>query len=78
MRLRFLVDLPLELKSQGAETETLILNETVNQCGFISLSELEKEYIRKVLEATGGNKSKAARILGIHPTSLFRKLKSMM
>jgi two-component system response regulator AtoC len=69
--------LPLELKSQGAVAETKVLNETADTREFISLSELEKKYIKKVLESTGGNKSKAAKILGIHPTSLFRKLKSM-
>lgn len=44
---------------------------------FVSLEELEKEYLKEVLKFTGGNKSKAAKILGIHPTSLFRKLKQI-
>lgn len=42
---------------------------------FITLDELETRYIKEVLKYTGGNKSRAARILGIHPTSLFRKTK---
>jgi transcriptional regulator with PAS, ATPase and Fis domain len=41
----------------------------------MSLEQLEQNYIREVLKATGGNKSRAAKILGIHPTSLFRKIK---
>jgi two-component system response regulator AtoC len=41
----------------------------------MSLEELEQHHIKEVLKATGGNKSRAARILGIHPTSLFRKIK---
>jgi len=44
---------------------------------FVTIEELEKEYIREVLKFTGGNKSQAAKILGIHLTSLLRKLKEM-
>jgi two-component system response regulator AtoC len=36
------------------------------------LSELEKLYIQKVLEETGGNKKKAAGILGIDRRTLYR------
>jgi two-component system response regulator AtoC len=42
---------------------------------FVSLRELEDRYIDEVLTATGHNKTHAARILGIHPTSLMRRLK---
>jgi DNA-binding NtrC family response regulator len=42
---------------------------------FVTLRELEDRYIREVLAATGQNKAQAARILGIHPTSLMRRLK---
>jgi len=44
---------------------------------YMSLEQLEQNYIREVLKATGGNKSRAAKILGIHPTSLFRKIKKI-
>ncbi len=40
-----------------------------------SLEEHEKAYIRDVLEEVEGNKSKAARVLGIDRVSLWRKLK---
>lgn len=40
--------------------------------GRITLSELEKLYIKKVLEDTGGNKKKAAEILGIDRRTLYR------
>ncbi|MBN1102699.1 MAG: sigma-54-dependent Fis family transcriptional regulator [Deltaproteobacteria bacterium] len=40
-----------------------------------SLHEAEKAYIMKVLEATGGNRTQAARILGIGLRTLQRKLK---
>ena len=42
---------------------------------FLSLRELEDDYIQEVLAVTGNNKTQAARILGIHPTSLLRRLK---
>jgi len=42
---------------------------------LLSLRELEDDYIQEVLTATGNNKTQAARILGIHPTSLLRRLK---
>ena len=42
---------------------------------LVSLRELEEDYIVKVLEASGNNKTQAAKILGIHPTSLMRRLK---
>lgn len=42
-----------------------------------SLAEVEQEHIRQVLDLTGGNKSRAARILGISQTTLWRKLKQM-
>jgi two-component system response regulator AtoC len=44
---------------------------------FVSLAELEERYIQDVLHATGQNKTHAARILGIHPTSLMRRLKKL-
>lgn len=42
--------------------------------GSGSLADLETEQIRKVLDATQGNKAKAARILGIERKTLYRKL----
>jgi two-component system response regulator HydG len=40
---------------------------------LISLRELEQEYIGWVLERTGGNKTRAAEILGIDPSTLYRR-----
>jgi two-component system response regulator AtoC len=42
---------------------------------FMTLAEMEKKYILEVLEATGGNKSKATELLGISRAALWRKLK---
>lgn len=42
-----------------------------------TLDQLEKEYIRRVLIETGGNKSKAAERLGLNRKTLYRKLEEM-
>jgi DNA-binding NtrC family response regulator len=42
-----------------------------------TLDQLEKEYIRKVLIEVGGNKSKAAEILGLDRKTLYRKLEEI-
>ncbi len=39
-----------------------------------TLAELEADYIRETLEAVGGNKSEAARILGISRKNLYERL----
>jgi DNA-binding NtrC family response regulator len=42
----------------------------------MTLDELEREYILKVLSYTGGQKKRASEILGINPSTLYRKLLS--
>ena len=45
------------------------------QCGdFITLQELEQQHIRQILAQVNGNQNKAAKILGISRTTLWRKL----
>lgn len=39
------------------------------------MGDTEKQAIYKALEAAGGNKSKAAQILGIHRSGFYQKLK---
>ena len=43
--------------------------------GLLSLSEVEKRHLLTVLDAAGGNRTKAAKILGIGLKTLRRKLK---
>lgn len=43
---------------------------------MLSLRELEQQYIDHVLERTSGNKTKAAEILGIDPSTLHRREKT--
>ncbi|MEO0124342.1 MAG: sigma-54 dependent transcriptional regulator [candidate division WOR-3 bacterium] len=69
--------IPNELKGSSLLTEISSIKETTLRNKYVTLEELEKEYIKEVLKFTNGNKSKAAKILGIHLTSLLRKLKEM-
>jgi DNA-binding NtrC family response regulator len=39
-----------------------------------TLKDLEREYIMRVMENTGGNKTETAKILGVDRTTLYRKL----
>lgn len=41
---------------------------------FLTLAEIEKRYIIKILKKVEGNKLKAAKILGINPSTLYRKM----
>jgi len=41
---------------------------------MLTLDELEKRHINQVLEVTGGNRPKAAKILGVNVTTVYRKI----
>ena len=41
---------------------------------LITLAEVERRYVRQVLAAVGGNKTMAAKVLGIDRRSLYRRL----
>jgi DNA-binding NtrC family response regulator len=56
-----LVDLPCDLSGRSGS-------------GSIRLDDLEREHILRVLRDAGGDRSKAADALGIHPRTLMRKL----
>lgn len=74
-------DLPEELRDYKAALPQVepLSSYDVSPTGdqFVTLAELEDHYIQDVLHATGQNKTHAARILGIHPTSLMRRLKKL-
>ena len=44
---------------------------------FLTLAEVEDQYIIEVLQASGGNKSRTSEILGISRAALWRKLKNI-
>jgi two-component system response regulator AtoC len=73
-------DLPEEIRDfdRPAVTPTEVMTSAdISPTGvqFVTLHELEQRYIHEVLSATGNNKTQAAKILGIHSTSLMRRLK---
>ena len=68
--------LPLEIRNYKKYSRTGMIDQIDKKEDLISLEKLEKQYIHEVLQYTDNNKTKAAKILGIHPTSLFRKIKS--
>lgn len=47
----------------------------IDGSGLLTMEEVEKEHIARVLEKTGNNKNLAARILNLPRTTLWRKLK---
>ena len=63
-------DLPLNLVANGQSSIVLTQALTTQ----LTLRDLEREYVAKVLDATNGNKTEAAKILGVDRTTLYRKL----
>jgi Nif-specific regulatory protein len=57
-------DLPIDIRTRYSDTRK-----------FWSIESFEREHILKVLGLVSGNKSKAARLLGLDVTTLWRKLK---
>src|SRR5262249_31613499 len=70
--------LPQEIRDYQAEGKIVLdadQGENATERRFLTLREIEDNYVEQVLSATQYNKTAAARILGIHPTSLLRRLK---
>jgi DNA-binding NtrC family response regulator len=44
---------------------------------LLTLEEVERRHIQRVLEVTGGNRPKAAKILGINVSTIYRKLEKL-
>jgi DNA-binding NtrC family response regulator len=66
-------DLPAAVQEIGSGTQT-----RSNRVGRAkTLKQVEEEYIRLILDETGGNHSQAARMLGIDRRTLYRRLSEM-
>ena len=61
--------LPPELRPSGLAADTLD--------GGMSLRSMERHLIEAALQRSGGNRQRAARELGINPSTLYRKLKAL-
>ena len=61
-------DLPDEMLATGSAEEGFGFT------GEKSLDELQRQYIEHILERCGGNKKRAAEILGINRKTIYRKL----
>ena len=66
-------DLPATV--QGSRGDRKVLDDAAERT--LPLQEVEWEYIKKILEKTGGNKYQAAQTLGIDRKTLYRKLAEM-
>ncbi|HEY5949441.1 MAG TPA: sigma-54 dependent transcriptional regulator [Kofleriaceae bacterium] len=64
-------DLPM--KVQQHHKKQIVISTDV-PAELITLDEMERRYVRQVLVAVGGNKTHAARMLGIDRRSLYRRL----
>jgi transcriptional regulator with PAS, ATPase and Fis domain len=58
-------DLPEQLRSRASE-------EPAEQNELLPLAEMERSYVLRVLESVGGNKVRAAKILGINRATVYR------
>jgi two-component system, NtrC family, response regulator HydG len=63
-------DLPPAI--QGSRGDRTVIDEAAER--ILPLADVEKEYILRILEKTGGNKYQAAQTLGIDRKTLYRKL----
>ncbi len=66
-------DLPEKIRCHHG---SVLVLPTDNPTELITMAEVEKRYILKVLEAVSGNRTLAARVLGFDRRTLYRKLES--
>jgi two-component system response regulator HydG len=64
-------DLPQKLRSYQPDHEVLAAHDPAE---LITVDELERRYIQRVLALVSGNKSRAAQILGFDRRTLYRKI----
>ena len=64
-------DLPEKIRAYNAERFVVAANDPTE---IVTMDELERRYILRVLSLVGGNKSRAAQVLGFDRRTLYRKL----
>jgi transcriptional regulator with PAS, ATPase and Fis domain len=65
-------DFPMNVRAGSARRRSAGASRPLS--ADVSLEAMVKSHIEKVLEETGGNKSKAARLLGISRKKLYQKI----
>jgi DNA-binding NtrC family response regulator len=66
-----LEDLPVKVRNHHPDQ---LVSASSDPADLITLAELERRYVKRVLKTLGDNKTQAARILGIERRTLYRKL----
>ena len=66
-----LEDLPVQVRDYAPSHVLVAANDPSE---LVSLAEVERRYVERVIQAVGGNKRQAAQILGLDRTTLYRKL----
>jgi two-component system response regulator HydG len=69
-------DLPTKIQEFHVTRVAIPVGPASSPDAMITMEEMERRYVRQVLDAVGGNKTHAARILGIDRRSLYRRLES--
>ena len=64
-------DLPEKIRDFKS---TRVLVESEDPSELLPMDEVERRYVLRVLEAVGGNKTMASRVLGFDRRTLYRKL----
>jgi DNA-binding NtrC family response regulator len=64
------------LVEPSSALQRLVAESAPEEALQLTLAEVEKRHIQRVLASTGGNKTRAARVLGIDTKTLYNKLKS--
>jgi two-component system response regulator HydG len=64
-------DLPEKLRAYRSESFVVAADDSTE---IVTLDELERRYVVRVLSILGGNKSRAAQVLGIDRRTLYRKI----
>jgi two-component system response regulator HydG len=66
-----LQDLPDRVRAHRADTFALTIDDPLE---IVSLDEIERRYIYRVIKLLGGNKARAAEVLGLDRRTLYRRL----
>jgi two-component system response regulator HydG len=64
-------DLPEKIRAYRADRFVMSANDAQE---IVSIDELERRYILRVIKLLGGNKARAAQLLGLDRRTLYRKL----